>query len=293
MKTALSSSVYTPPNALQSQWQQQLNASNSKAADINLITKEGDRITIQSGVIEKSRQQMSSYEKVENSLAQDIKVEKFSFTVEGDLNEQELADLAALLDKLTVIADDFYSGDSSAAVSGAMDIGDMGSIAKLEANFSQTTALGYYLKGPHPMPDIQDMLMDDVFASTAKHNTNEGDFASKAIQAQWQQFMDYFNKRDEQEHIAQTNHNKHQSHESSKHNFEMDRSHNRHKTAKHMFNEAEKTVTKNPRITPLIPSVADLAVDKALNKYGQNQNHEALASHLKDQFSQEYSNWLI
>nr|MBF0221727.1 hypothetical protein [Desulfobulbaceae bacterium] len=293
MKTALSSSLYTPPLANQSQWQQQLNASNSKAADITLLTKEGDKITIQSGVLEKSRQQMSSYESIERSLAQEVTVEKFSFTVEGDLNEQELADLTTLLDKLTTIADDFYTGDTNEAIAGAMAIGDMGTIARLEANFSQTTAISNYLKGPHPMPDMQDLLLDDVFASMQKNELNKEDMASKALQAQWQQFIDFLNKRDQQEHMAKTDQKNYESDENQKYISRSDRSHNRNKTAKQMFNEVEKTVTKNPRLTPLVTSVAEHAIDKAANNHEKNTHQELVTRRLKDQFGQEYSNWLI
>jgi hypothetical protein len=295
MKTTLSATHFSPSAAQQSQWQQQLNTANSTRADISLVTREGDRITINSAVSDSSRHQMTSYDTIEKSLSQAITVEKYSITVAGDLNDQELADLANLLDKLGSIADDFFSGDAEKAVTGAIAIGDMGSITKLEANFAQTTAIQTYLIGPHPMPDMQGLLLDEIFASPNLIQDRDGrESVSTALQAQWQQFLEYFDKRENLELLAtHTREKTHDMQQNAKNMLKNKRARDKQETAKQMFTEAKNTITENPRLTPLIPSLSDLAINKTLHGLGRKTELYTLANNLKDQFSKEYSNWLI
>jgi len=297
MKTTLSASLFPPPTAFQSQChsRQRLDTASSSQADIYLMTKEGDTINIQGGISDSSHQKMTSYGAIEKSMNEAMTVEKYSITVNGDLNEQELADLLRLLDTLSTIAEDFFTGHTEAALAGANTIGDMGSIAKLEANFSQTTAIRTFLKGPHPMPDMQDMLMDEVWASNRPAEDEEGGkFISMALQAQWQQFIEYFNNREDQEQkVARTNQKPHELTQNADRMQNNKKSHGRHETAKQMFHEAKNTMSKNPRLTPLIPSIAHHAIDKSIQSLTKNADWYAIANSVKDQFSKEYSDWLI
>lgn len=281
MKTALSPAHRSPFIPQHSQMQQQLKTSDSSMANISFVTKEGDTISIHSDTLNKSIATLAASDTTQTLQTQGVTRDQFSLSVNGDLNDEELADLAQLLDKLGAIADDFYSGDMNGAVIGAMDIGDMGSIAKLEANFSHTTAIQGYLQGAsHPVPDMQDMLFDELLANT-EQNPNPEQGITDMLQAQWKQFLDYFNSRNENDStIADSNEQEPE---------QIDK----RQTAAQMFDAAKQTMTKHPRLTPLIPSVADLAIDKNFNTFRLPPTDNAEAKTIKDYFSKEYSNWLI
>jgi hypothetical protein len=62
--------------------------------------------------------------------------EQFSFSVEGDLNEQELADIAAIVKGVDGIASEVAEGDMDEAVEKAMSMGSYSSVSMYSADIS-------------------------------------------------------------------------------------------------------------------------------------------------------------
>jgi len=122
----------------------------------------------------------------------------FSFSVKGDLNEEELNDLAALYDDLALIADDFYSGDLAGAMEGAMGIGDMGSLSQLSASFSHSERTATRLTSQHVLPPAEELnqgfkdmpgLLDRLAQQQEEPDHNE------VLKGQWQQIKDFLDNR--------------------------------------------------------------------------------------------------
>lgn len=120
-------------------------AAYATQAAISLTTAEGDVVTIQSsrqesyamaaGFVSTPAKHLQSY-----TLA-GLSQETFSLSVDGDLNEQELADINRLVGELTAVAGDFFNGDREKALAGALSLGDMGSISHLQASFIQSSTM--------------------------------------------------------------------------------------------------------------------------------------------------------
>ena len=97
---------------------QRFNASESQSADLEIVTAEGDRVTLSYGASESVG--YSSYENLarqgggfQRSAGQSLsfsREQEFSLTVEGDLSESELADINNLLSEI-----DGVMGDQTAA----------------------------------------------------------------------------------------------------------------------------------------------------------------------------------
>jgi len=69
--------------------------------------------------------------------------ESFSFTVSGDLNDQELADIDAIIQGIDTIVGQMAAGDMKGAVSKAMDMGKFASISMYTADISLEQRYAY------------------------------------------------------------------------------------------------------------------------------------------------------
>lgn len=230
-------------------------AAQATSADISFTTKEGDRVNLKqlSATQHAQAQSIATDTGVMSQYANATSANGFSIQVEGDLNEQELADLALLLEELGGIADNFFQGNMTTAIEDAMNIGDMGTIAQLEARFTRTTVLSTYLSGPHPLPAIEASLL----AGFPEYRLDENDDyrVADALKAQWQQFLDYLNHQDEGPPEVKENNSRPASPLPAI---------NGKQTGEALLARSLETLEKNPRLTPLIPSVASLALQQAM-----------------------------
>lgn len=279
MKTALSSLPSSSYNQNQTQFYQTRSA-ETRQADIKFETREGDLVTISQGTSSQAQQtKRTSSDGFEKTLTEQLSSSQFTLAVQGDLNEQELADLSTLLDKLSLIATDFFAGDINNAVSGALNIGEMGTISSLEATFAHTTSQSSFLKGPHPIPDLGNFMNDGLFAAGLSENNKGGQGAIvDTLQAQWKQFLEYFDERSTNEAVL---------------NRPEDKKTERTDHIRQMLTESKNEMSKHPRLTPFIPALANQAIDKSAERHGVTAHGREQANRLKDRFAQEYINWLI
>jgi len=254
--------------------------SQTQDVSISLTTDEGDLITIrQSAMAEHMNAKYKDGEGLRKIDAR-LSASSMSFEVQGDLNEEELADLSKLLNNLSGIASDFFKGNMNKAIEGAMNIGDMGSFNSLEATFSRTSVLASYLEVPHPLPSFgryqDDPLLHEAQDQPAKAN---GSSMMSALTAQWQQFINSLSDQEEATIISQAG--------DSSVNSASD-------AGKKMFERAKDTMLEHPRLTPLMPSVADLAVDQAIRQHGpRHYNANQWAQDISNSFNKELNSWLL
>lgn len=130
-----------------------LNAYEEMDAGLTIQTREGDLVTLSAN----SFSGLESYEynsqgvlQTEEGMAQvnqhmrEISLyneESFSFSVQGDLNEQELADIEAIVKGIDEIIGQMAQGDMGGAVESALTMGSFDSISMYQADI--TLARGY------------------------------------------------------------------------------------------------------------------------------------------------------
>ena len=284
MKTSLD--TYQPPtsfpllptNTKSNLFAHERYRAQTQGVNISLTTQEGDQITIsQNTSIEQLKAKYKSdtgLSKIEASLTS----ANMSFSVKGDLNDQELADLSKLLNNLSGIADDFFKGNLTQAMTDALDIGDMGSINTLDATFTRTSALSTYLEVPHPIPSFAEQqnnpLLQEFHDKPAK---SKGPSQLDTMAAQWRQFLDSLTEKDslpsQQTSALPAN--------------------SAAPIGKQMLDLARETMSTHPRLTPLIPSVVGMAIDQALQQYSQDLNSSQSAQKISRDFTKELNSWFL
>lgn len=118
----------------------------SQSFDMEIVTKEGDKIKIQvqagqsfDGQLTGLRSDALEAEMVEANYSS---ANNFAFSVEGDLNEGELAALNDLFSQVNDVASSFYGGDVEAAFNQAMSLGiDPDQLASVAVNMNQSESV--------------------------------------------------------------------------------------------------------------------------------------------------------
>lgn len=249
-----------------------------KTGSISITTDEGDIVTFNQSSLAALKLSSESFS---SPLAQGMTFaatavlsESMSFSVEGDLNEQELADVAALYESLTTIAADFFNGDYGKAMDGAMSIGDMGSISRLEASFTQTQVTATQITTNHVMPSDGASLIDG-FKGLGLPENNEMLKEQDLLGARWKQitdFLDQQNKAFQQRSMEEEKYEKHPT---------------------EMMNELANTIEKHPRLSPFAIPLADKAVSEAAKESGLSPIQNQTQKHFfKDDFLKQFHNWL-
>jgi len=262
--------------------------SQRSEANISFTTAEGDVVTI-SNYHEQayslvSEKWSSPLQQGMNFTASALNVDAFSLSVEGDLNEEELADIQNLMVDLTSIAEHFFSGNLAKAMDEAMNIGDMGSIAQLSASFSYNAnwAASSQITDYHPVPaskDLRDSLAD-IFAELPEivdqAHTDEMKYA-EMLQAQWKQIKEFLEAK-KADHVPTPAPLPAQEGENIP-------------VASQMMNRMRETVARHPRLAPFgLP-----LVHEAINNKSESMQHPALFNQknmLKDNFLQEFTDWM-
>ena len=107
--------------------------------DMEVITQDGDVITIQVGGGGEGGIQTGQFGMMNSFDSQQSFYQNISFVVDGDLDEGELAALNDLFSQVNDIADYFYSGDVGKAFEEALAIGyDAEELADFTINMTQT-----------------------------------------------------------------------------------------------------------------------------------------------------------
>lgn len=133
-----------------------VNSYSSLGAGLTIQTREGDVVTLSAtqdsqleayeyssrGIISnKDGYAAASYNVREITLSTG---ETFSFTVEGDLNEEELEDIESIITGVDNIIGEMMEGDMMDAVSEAMRMGYYDSISSYEADITVTSGYAMY-----------------------------------------------------------------------------------------------------------------------------------------------------
>jgi hypothetical protein len=258
-------------------------ATAAQAARITLQTAEGDIVTF-SGLFENhqamearrvssplaSREQLSSLQVERGSLA---------VSVQGDLNEEELADIVRLVNDLTAIAASFFAGEHEAAMAAALQLGEMGSVSRLSATFSQQVSLHSRLISSHPMPASLEKFSEELRRQIplAEENSPQPRPDQGALRkARWQQILEAIDRRAEE--TAAT----------------ASARPSREKTALRMMRRLEETLRQHPIFSPFSTSLAA----KALSRAAAQQPVEAYPATtaafapLQEEFARQFQQWL-
>lgn len=288
---SLSSSLYSP----QSQSRQlaegtlryQEAMERHDAASISLTTSEGDVVTISSlyhaGGQVSLDSRLATVRGGMSFTAASLSFSSLEMTVSGDLSEEELNDIAALLDDLSAIAEDFYSGDSTAAVEAALGLGDMGSISRMSATFTyqqrwSSTCLTDY----HPLPaasELQDGFGSMDLASLFDQATSDEMEYAEMLRAQWRQIKEFLEARRPHASTSEPRSKPDEEQESP--------------AARRMMTRVLETMQRHPRLTPLSLPLAHEAIDSD----GSRQEFSAKAiseqkNILKDNVTDAFHGWL-
>lgn len=119
--------------------------SQSESFSLKVMTKEGDKVTIK---FDSSATETTSlgYYSDDEASAISFGVDRtdssnYQFSVKGDLNEDELEALQTLIQDISLIADDFYSGDVQEAFEQATELEmDKSQLMNLNVNMSQSVS---------------------------------------------------------------------------------------------------------------------------------------------------------
>lgn len=127
----------------------QTRAETSTTSQLSFLTAEGDRVSISAG--SESRFSFDSYtaQGFAEGQAVDIRHQQsssslrsdFSFLVEGDLNEHELADIEAFVQTAENLFNNLRSGNVDEAEETALSLGDLESLSTAALFFRQKTTI--------------------------------------------------------------------------------------------------------------------------------------------------------
>lgn len=156
---------------------------SSRELDLDLMTQEGDRVTI--SLSARTASFNSSYEtarKNENGLFYNkseltvaLYERELTFSVEGDLNDEEIRDIQKAMKTLDQMLNHFVRGQLIPIAADSKKLQDLESIKELEAQFSyqqvtlvaEHTALSTRSGGSPPETETE---KDDVLSSLQKNN---------------------------------------------------------------------------------------------------------------------------
>lgn len=127
--------------------------SKAESFSLDLTTKEGDRVTINFSHASAMQASLGATNDGQGGSATAFNVSRaerneFQFSIEGDLNDDELEAIQNLIQDVSLIADDFFSGDVQAAFEQASEFDmDRSQLSSMSLNMSrseQYTAVAAY-----------------------------------------------------------------------------------------------------------------------------------------------------
>lgn len=114
------------------------------SAGISLTTEDGDKVTISANSSTQAR--LQTYNFLGQLQGQTVAAQGeefqlatssgFSIAVEGDLDQEELSDIKKLLNSLSAVSKDFFSGNPTGGLRHLSRLDDLDSIDSFQANFS-------------------------------------------------------------------------------------------------------------------------------------------------------------
>jgi len=262
----------------------QQTTSLTESATIYLKTAEGDTVSLSSSssfmsVFQKMNSVEQNCSTNQTSLAQ-MSSESLTCSVQGDLNEEELADIKNLIADLADIASSFFSGDSQSAMAKALTMDSMGSIVGLDASFNQTATMATQMTSFHPIPtfseDIQGTFAD--LYQNGRPEAKETEDYQGQLFGRWHQIMSLL------ENITPSDATPVKNQERGS----ADR------VAEEMMNRMEDYLQKNPRMSPFAEPLANRALTRAVSMLPDHPSQATTNSfqQLQSRFKNELQAWL-
>ncbi|MCP4597861.1 DUF5610 domain-containing protein [Neptuniibacter sp.] len=120
--------------------------SKAESFSLDVMTKEGDKVSIRFNSEASQTKSLGAYSDGDSS-AVSYGIERnassnYRFSVEGDLNEDELEALQSLIQDINLIAEDFYSGDVQEAFEQATEL-EMDKSQLMNLNVTMTQSASY------------------------------------------------------------------------------------------------------------------------------------------------------
>ena len=127
-----------------------LNASSDTHTDLSVVTAGGDRVTLSAESLLRASYAEVNYQSTDQYRldlhATDSQVQfvnSIEVSVQGQLDQQEQADVQLLVGKLEKVVKQFLGGDSAGALSKALQIGDLGTVASFELHVQQSAQIAF------------------------------------------------------------------------------------------------------------------------------------------------------
>ena len=261
----------------------QLAFSESQNSSITITTGQGDVVTLaasheQAACLDFESQGNFSGQSM-NFTAASLESDFFSLSVQGDLNDEELADIYTLMGDLTDIAGNFFSGNLDDAMTDALQIGDMGSLSSLSATFTHSLAMSAtQLTEYHPLPSFEEAgdLFSELRDQLDKERPEKLNY-NDLILARWQQMNDY-QKESEPPELKKK--------EPRTEFHAADQG-----AAEKMMQKIKIFSSHHPQLAPYGPSLANKAIDKAVASLPSHST--ILRDQLKYDFMNEMNNWMM
>ncbi len=178
---------------------------------LDLTTAQGDKIQIRSVAEESSTADDLRFGRLSSTQWSHSETSGFSLVIKGDLNEQEAADLDALLANVNELAEEFYNGDYETALEKAQALSIDGTTLKsMDLSMQETQQKGASVyaemagqpsalpKGLEPLKQYAQKLMDaqekwqaqfnsakDFLTSLENHPRNNGALSRAAHSLMW------------------------------------------------------------------------------------------------------------
>jgi hypothetical protein len=126
-------------------------ASTETHTDLTVLTAGGDRVTL-------SAESLLRASYTSNSDGTASKVQRSNsivVSVQGELDPQEEADLQLLVEKLDKVVKQFLAGDLDGALSKALQLGDLGTVASFQLNVQESEQIAIAQKQSISADEVQ------------------------------------------------------------------------------------------------------------------------------------------
>jgi len=247
--------------------------------------------------------------------------ETMGFSVQGDLNEQELADITRLVGELTSISSAFFSGNYEDAMAKAIDFGELGlgSISSLSASFSSQTVTRTRITSHYPLPGMEDLNalnLEDPSQALAANKIAEPDY-NELLEARWQQILKALDEMKELDGLfarlvepqpapAQAlpaEATEEQQPPASELSPDLQEAEPlppapsvqaEYRAARQMMSHLKQLLTSHPKLTPFAKALAATSMEKAAAQPGQSQPGNAMAfGKLQNAFRNQLQQWFF
>jgi hypothetical protein len=142
----LEAGLYLPTSASRSSDLTRLKASSETHTDVSVVTAAGDRITLSAESLFRASSVALNYHSTDQGSSLDLHRtasaaqirNSIELSVQGQLDPQEEADIGQLIEKLAKVVSNFLGGDIKGAISKALKIGDLGTVASFQLNVQKS-----------------------------------------------------------------------------------------------------------------------------------------------------------